>query len=73
MKSLQVQHFCPFPSLYGVQNGCGPRYAAVKRGGDLPGGIPEAADPFRIPEVMEVAGAEAIRDDAFPIYAGIVI
>jgi hypothetical protein len=48
-------------------------FSTSRYGGDFPGVVSEAADPFRIPEMMEVDGSESISDDPLPISSGIVI
>jgi hypothetical protein len=45
----------------------------AKRGGNLSGFVPETADPFGVPEMMQIAGPESIRGDPLSISTGIVI
>jgi len=50
-----------------VRNRCG------QRGGDLSGVVPEAADPFGVPEMMQIAGPEPIYGDPLSSSTSIVI
>jgi hypothetical protein len=47
--------------------------SSYDRPGNLSGIVSKSRDPFRVPKVMQIAGSKAIRDDALPISAGIVV